>query len=208
MQVTSGYFPVFRSGSRENPILDSCHGISIIKRCGGFACPPSILESQRLIELDYLGFDGLYHRGQLVIYEGLVGDVQKIFARMLELNYPVQSLIPIGDPRFVIMGQPSDDLSMTLNNTSGFHYRLKTAKKELSKHAMGLALDINPLLNPYLNGEVILPRTAVYSPDQPGCLYAGHPVVEEFKNLGWTWGGDWVSLKDFQHFEKSATGVP
>lgn len=28
-------------------------------------------------------------------------------------------------------------------------------------------------------------------------------VVEYFKALGWTWGGDWASFRDYPHFEKT-----
>jgi len=60
----------------------------------------------------------------------------------------------------------------------------------------------NPLFNPYIKGALVLPSMAAYDIKRGGTLYKGHPVVETFKSLGWTWGGDWVSLKDYQHFEK------
>ena len=203
MLTTEVIDQIHQLGSRDNPILDSSHSSTIIGTCAGLKCPASILDSQQLVPLDYLGFDGLYHRGQLVIHEALVWDVTKVFDLMLELCFPIASLIPIGDPRFLVGDQPSDDLSMALNNSSGFHYRYKTGQKKLSTHAKGLALDINPKLNPYIKGEVVLPENAQYSPEQEGSLHPQHEVVKEFKNLGWIWGGDWVSLKDFQHFEKS-----
>lgn len=69
-------------------------------------------------------------------------------------------------------------------------------------HSYGFALDINPLQNPYIKGAVVLPKGAVYDPAVPGTLTGTCAVVKTFKRLGWTWGGEWKSLKDYQHFEK------
>jgi hypothetical protein len=71
----------------------------------------------------------------------------------------------------------------------------------LSRHAFGLAIDINPMQNPYSTGIYISPAGAAYDPSEPGTLHAGHPVVLLFKELGWRWGGDW-SERDYQHFDR------
>jgi hypothetical protein len=91
---------------------------------------------------------------------------------------------------------------MEANNSSAFHYRTKTGKTQLSRHALGLAIDLNPVQNPFVRDGVILPPRASYDPYARGTLSADHPVVQEFRKLGWIWGGDWSSLKDWQHFEK------
>jgi hypothetical protein len=99
-----------------------------------------------------------------------------------------------------------DDRSMAANNTSGFNYRPMTgdgtSATRLSPHALGRAIDINPLLNPYIKGEMIKPDGAVYDPSRPGTITADSFIVKFLKKRGWTWGGDWTSLKDYQHFEK------
>ncbi len=91
---------------------------------------------------------------------------------------------------------------MLLNNTSAFNYRCAAGSKKLSMHAYGFAIDINPVQNPYIKGKVVLPPGAVYDIRKSGTLAYNSPVVKTFIRLGWTWGGNWKSLKDYQHFEK------
>ena len=91
---------------------------------------------------------------------------------------------------------------MAANNTSSINYREVTGGKKLSNHGLGFAIDINPLLNPYIKNELTLPIGSVYNPEKSGTLTADHIVVKTFLKLGWEWGGNWQSLKDYQHFEK------
>jgi hypothetical protein len=92
---------------------------------------------------------------------------------------------------------------MEANNTSAFNFRFKTGSRtELSKHAGGRAIDINPVQNPYIKGELVLPKSSEYDPEAEGTLCEDHPVVRTFLKLGWEWGGNWTSRKDYQHFEK------
>ena len=69
-------------------------------------------------------------------------------------------------------------------------------------HAYGYAIDINPVQNPYIKGKAVFPPGAVYNTHKPGTLTYYSPIVKAFIRLGWTWGGNWNSLKDYQHFEK------
>jgi len=43
-----------------------------------------------------------------------------------------------------------DDLAVADNNTSCFNYRVVAGSTKLSRHALGLAIDINPFYNPYV----------------------------------------------------------
>jgi hypothetical protein len=88
------------------------------------------------------------------------------------------------------------------NNTSGFNYRFISGSKILSKHASGLAIDINPKQNPYIKNGTTTPDGSIYEIDSIGTLTEDSRIVKEFKKRGWTWGGDWKSLKDYQHFQK------
>jgi peptidoglycan LD-endopeptidase CwlK len=184
-------------GTLENPLLDSNavwdQELKLMQTRG---FPKNIVEKQQLINLKYYSFDGKIHQGQLVIDKRLVDDIQKIFAVMLEEKFPIHSLIPIS--RF----QWSDDESMLRNNTSAFNYRKVKGKVTLSNHAFGQAIDINPLQNPYVSGKYISPKGAKYDQTQAGTLTNHSRVVQTFLQLGWTWGGHWKSLKDYQHFEK------
>jgi hypothetical protein len=91
---------------------------------------------------------------------------------------------------------------MKNNNTSAFNYRFITGSRVISNHASGLAIDLNPKLNPYIKNGVILPEDCVYDTTKAGTITAGSNLVKEFKQRGWQWGGDWKNLKDYQHFEK------
>ena len=84
----------------------------------------------------------------------------------------------------------------------------------LSRHAYGMAIDINPVYNPYVtyeNGvEHISPEGsepyADCSADFPHKIGAeGDLCLELFEEQGFTWGGNWRTLKDYQHFQMSGT---
>jgi peptidoglycan L-alanyl-D-glutamate endopeptidase CwlK len=96
----------------------------------------------------------------------------------------------------------SDDASMADNNTSAFNYRVVMGTERLSHHAYGRAVDINPYLNPVIdeNGRID-PPGATYVPQRPGTLSGSYPVVQEFINRGWRWGGNFSSSVDYHHFD-------
>ena len=187
-------------GSLHNPIIDSDISLSeALKK----ESPPEFKKRQKIIDVLYYSFDGKIHKGQLVIDEQLIGDIQEVFRVALGNKFPITSVIPISHDRFFNNGKwNEDDQSMLSNNTSAFNYRTVTGGKTLSKHAYGFAIDINPVQNPYIKGNIILPPGAVYDTTKPGTLAYDSPVVRAFIRLGWIWGGNWKSLKDYQHFEK------
>jgi hypothetical protein len=190
----------YPAGSLQNPIIDSNMSLPDALRK---EAPPEFKEKQRLVEVLYYSFDGKIHKGQLLIEARLVKDIQEVFRIALESKFPINSVIPISHKRFFKDGKWNDDgQSMVSNNTSAFNYRVVTGGKTLSKHAYGFAIDINPVQNPYIKGNIVLPAGAVYDPVVPGTLTADSLIVKTFIRLGWTWGGNWKSLKDYQHFEK------
>jgi len=187
-------------GTIQNPIVDSKITLSDALRKWA---PYEFKQRQRIVDVLYYSFDGKVHKGQVVIDQRLVRDIQQVFQVALENRFPIKSVIPVSHDRFYRNGEwNSDGQSMLSNNTSGFNYRKVTGGKVLSMHAYGYAIDINPAQNPYIKKRIVLPRGAVYDPRKPGTLTRGCPVVRIFKHLGWTWGGEWKSLKDYQHFEK------
>ena len=187
-------------GTIGNPIVDS--NITLSEALRKYS-PPKFKRGQRLVEVLYYSFDGRIHKGQLIIDERLVRDIQEVFRVALRTKFPIQSVIPVSHNRFYKDGEwNSDGQSMLSNNTSAFNYRRATGSKKLSMHAYGFAIDINPFQNPYIKRKVVLPPGAVYDTRKPGTLAYNSSVVRTFKRLGWTWGGNWKSLKDYQHFEK------
>jgi hypothetical protein len=189
-------------GTLEDPIVDSAMTEAMALDGLSPDCPDSIRRSQRLIDLRYYGEDGKVHRGQIVVHADLADDIRHAFEVALRGRFPIRSAIPVSHPRFRKDGKWDDDLSMESNNTSAFNYRPITGGKKLSNHSYGRAIDINPALNPYVKGNTVLPRGAKYDPAVPGTLTRGHPVARALLERGWEWGGDWETLKDYQHFEK------
>lgn len=164
-------------------------------------CP---LEPARLrrVEVNHLGFDGQTHRGELVVHEELVADVIAIFEQLQRLRFPIEKIRTVDH-----YPNADDELSMQDNNTSAFNCRDIPGTGRWSLHAYGRAIDLNPLLNPYIdrtgafqpaNAGSYLDRTRI----DPGLLHDGDPAVRAFTDRGWRWGGHWRTPKDYQHFER------
>lgn len=158
--------------------------------------PKEIKLDLKLITVQYYSFDDKLHQGQIVIHKDLANDVINIFESIKEKKFKIAKVIPI------VFYKWSDEKSMLDNNTSAFNYRFIAGTKRLSNHATGRAIDINPLLNPQVFKDRVYPSTAKYDPKKEGTITANSFIVKEFKKIGWGWGGDWKSSKDYQHFEK------
>ena len=202
--LLSGFNFVFAQevGTLQRPIIDS--KMSKKEAFDGLDpnCPKEIRKRQKIVRLEYYSFDGKIHQGQLVLDKKLAKDIEIIFKLALAEKFPILSVIPVSHPNFRKNGRWDDDLSMIANNTSAFNYRQKTGGGSLSNHAYGKAIDINTVQNPYLKGKILLPPNGSYQPQTPGTFDANHPIVKKFIELGWDWGGNWTTLKDYQHFEK------
>jgi hypothetical protein len=163
----------------------------------GTGAPAETARDLCLLDVRYYSFDGLLHQGQLVVHKDARADVEEIFRLIEKLKFPVNKAVPI-----VFYGW-SDEASMADNNTSAFNYRTVAGTKRLSRHACGLAVDINPFRNPVVySSGLISPAGAVYRPGDPGVLTPDHPFVQEFLKRGWQWGANFKSMKDYHHFDK------
>ena len=158
--------------------------------------PPEIREILVLLNLEYSGFDGKLQIGQLIVHRQLEEEVRAIFREISAAQFPIEKMQPVSVYDY------SDDASMADNNSSAFNYRRAVGKSQLSQHAFGRAIDINPLQNPYVKGDLILPPNGIYNPNARGTLREDGAVVQAFEKRGWIWGGRWTSLKDWHHFEK------
>jgi hypothetical protein len=162
----------------------------------GLNIPHTILENLELVTVYYYGFDDRLHQGQLVVHKDASQDIREILKFIKDSGFPLNKVVPISKYNW------SDEESMKDNNTTAFNYRFISGTRVISKHANGLAIDINPLLNPYIKNGVSIPTSCTYDTTKAGTISSGSQLVYEFKKRGWTWGGDWKSLKDYQHFEK------
>jgi len=162
----------------------------------GSGAPSFILNALELITVTYYSMDQQLHQGQILIHHELVEEVRQLFFHLREQRFPIEKVIPI------VAYNWDDRASMADNNTSGFNYRVITNGSQLSMHAFGRAIDINPRLNPYIHGQNILPENGAYDPSIPGTITEDNEWVQLLCDHGWSWGGHWRSLKDYQHFEK------
>lgn len=167
--------------------------------------PKDVLRQLVLIDVRYWGFDGNLHQGQVVVHKALARDVRRIFTKIEQKRFPVESVLPIAHP--LILQKGPYGLSSDTNNTSGYAWRPITGGQSPSLHGLGLAIDINPRLNPYIKGETVIPAGSVYEPSRPGTLTPKSRIVQYFKQRGWTWGGGWADRADSMHFQKVPKGL-
>ena len=194
VEETAPVDPVFTSG----PIPEAVEA-----RMRGVSYPDDAeipLSDLRYLRLSYVDFDGDEQVGELVCNKAIAEDLLAIFRDLYEARYPIRSIRLIDD-----FGG-DDEASMAADNTSCFNYRKKTGMRELSKHALGLAVDINPFENPYVRPSRVRPADASAfadrSKDFPHKIDKEDLCYQLFRARGFAWGGTWRSVQDYQHFEK------
>lgn len=163
-------------------------------------CPVG-LEELAYVTLAYWDFDNERHLGHLVVHQKVAKEVVAIFHDIYAAKFSIASMRLMDD------FQGNDAASMSANNSSAFNCRRKTEKHwEFSVHSYGLAIDINPIQNPYVNhGRVFPPEGEAYldrHEHRLGMIVKGDVVYRAFRKRGWEWGGNWEKLKDYQHFQK------
>lgn len=178
---------------------------SLFSRINGFSYNddgPVKREDLRLLKLIYKDFDGNTRRGELICNISIGEDLVEIFKNLYAADYPLERVC-------LIENYNCDDVaSMEANNTSCFNYRKTPGGGKLSKHAYGRAIDINPLYNPYQNlknGKVLPSEGKKYtdrSQDFSFKIDKNDAAYKEFTKRGFKWGGNWRTIKDYQHFEK------
>jgi hypothetical protein len=165
-------------------------------------CPVG-LDQLRLLSLSHWSDDGAVHQGELVVAAEHADAVVAAFRRLFEVRFPIARM------ELVDVYQGDDQQSMRANNTSAFNCReIDGSPGVWSQHAYGGAVDINPLVNPWVRGSTVDPPEGRPYADRrtrvAGGIYAGDEVVAAFAAVGWSWGGAWSSGRDYQHF--SANG--
>lgn len=161
-------------------------------------------ESLRYLTCLHRDLEGHAYVGEMVLHESIAEKVLTILQRLYEAAYPIERM------RLIDYYEADDERSMRDNNSSGFNFRLVSHTTRVSKHGLGVAVDINSLYNPYHKiledgTEVIEPLTgAIYldrGKDFPYKLEKGDLCYRLFTEQGFVWGGDWDNRKDYQHFE-------
>lgn len=162
------------------------------------------LAELRYVRVLHMGFDGETHIGELIVNQKIAEDILEIMSELYAQSYPIEKMVLIDEYG------ADDESSMSDNNTSAFNYREIAESSKLSRHALGLAIDINPRYNPYVketDGKMLVSPAdgAAYADRSLEFSYKiaeGDLCLQLFREHGFTWGGSWNSVKDYQHFEK------
>lgn len=181
----------------SNELLERMQGKTYKDEC---TVPVSEL---RYIHIMHKTLDGSSREGELVSNAKIAQLLLEIFKELYKADYPIEKI------RLVDEYDANDEKSMADNNSSCFNFRFISFTRTVSKHGIGLAVDINPLYNPYIkmadgaldiepsNSAPYVDRTAVF----PYKIDHNDLAYKLFISHGFEWGGDWDGVKDYQHFE-------
>ena len=159
----------------------------------------------RYLRISHYDLEGRVHVGEMICNKLIADKLIVIFRELYAAHYPIQRM------RLPDNYDADDERQMRDNNTSCFCYRNVSGSRNLSKHARGLAIDINTLYNPYIRynkkdgSRIVEPATAVKYCDRkanfPYKITTNDLCYKLFIKHGFTWGGAWRTMKDYQHFE-------
>lgn len=189
---------MFYSSKLDGELFLRIKGKSYKKNC---TVPKSELRYVRVL---HHGFDGEVHIGELVVNKSISGKVCDIFYELYRKNYEIEKMVLVDEYG------ADDELSMSDNNTSCFNFRMVSGTGHLSKHSYGLAIDINPRYNPYVhsrNGKTVCePKNGKPYQNRkksfPHKITKGDVCYRIFTRHGFSWGGEWRTSKDYQHFQR------
>ena len=200
-------------GFYREPLSDSLRryitGISYPSANDEESGPEPVVAYDQLcyVHILHYGFDGSPTEGELICNEAIAQDLLEIFYELYRNEYQLERVLLIDEY------DGDDTASMEDNNTSCFNYRVVEGTDNLSRHAYGLAVDVNPLYNPYITysgdgSENVSPAAAAGYSDRslsfPYKIDESDLCYKLFIQHGFTWGGNWNSSKDYQHFQKPA----
>lgn len=165
------------------------------------------VDDLRYVKVKYYNYKGKVKDGELIVNKLIAQDVVEIFYELYEIKYRIRKIELVDEYK------ADDNLSMEADNTSCFNYRKIAGSSNLSMHALGLAIDINPKVNPCVGGAhgIVPANGKVYKErDVKLCrgrykkmmIHKNDKVYKIFEAHGFEWGGDWRNMKDYQHFYK------
>jgi poly-gamma-glutamate synthesis protein (capsule biosynthesis protein) len=156
----------------------------------------------RLLTMHYVGFDGRAHTGQMVVHHRHADGIVGVFKELYEARFPIRRM------QLIDAYGGDDNRSMAADNSSAYNCRMVAGTSTFSDHAYGAAVDINPVENPYVTADGVLPAAGRRFVDVDrsrnadaarGVIVADDVVVRAFARIGWKWGGVWNEA-DYQHF--------
>lgn len=197
---------IYEEGFYYEPLTES-----VKERITGISYPESgctvPYEDLNYVGLKYIDFNGQEQTGELICNKAVAKDMVEIFHELYRNDYRLESV------RLIDEYNGDDTASMAENNTSCFNYRVVDGTTSLSKHAYGLAIDVNPYYNPYVvfhrnadgSDYISPPGSEIYADRSQNFAYKideNDLCYRLFTEHGFTWGGNWNSTKDYQHFQK------
>ncbi len=169
-------------------------------------CPISI-KDLRYLTMTYLNFNNESKIGEMIVHKDISKEIVLIFKELYSIKYPINKMQLVSDFK------ANDFESIEANNTSSFNCRKVANTSRWSKHTYAKALDINPIQNPYISRKGFIShksslkykkrvhKKSLDSKDK-AILLKNDAAVKIFEKYDWKWGGDWKTIKDYQHFEK------
>jgi hypothetical protein len=160
---------------------------------------PVPLRDLRLVIAAHWGFDGRVHTGRLIVHREVARDVVTVLRQLFAARFPIRRMVPVD------AYGASDFRSIEADNTSAFNCRYIDGTSRWSEHAYGRAIDLNPIENPYVTsaGTTSHRASRAYlrrTPYRLGMAVEGGVLVRAFDAVGWSWGGRWSGVRDYQHF--------
>lgn len=204
------YYPdrtTYKEGFFYEPLSEA-----VKERITGISYPESgctvPYDDLNYVGLKYIDFEGKEQTGELICNKAVAQDMTEIFYELYRNEYRLERV------RLIDEYGGDDTASMADNNTSCFNYRVVDGTSNLSKHAYGLAIDVNPYYNPYVvfqrnadgSDYISPPGSEVYADRSQSFAYKideNDLCYRLFTEHGFTWGGNWNSTKDYQHFQKT-----
>jgi hypothetical protein len=156
------------------------------------------LDRLKQLSLSYYNFENqIMKNGKLIVFDLLAEYTLQIFQKLLALKFPIAKI------NLTSNYNGDDELCMEDNNTSSFNCRTILGSSQVSLHAYGMAIDINPLQNPYIVNNGIFPKAGADFLDRSlNFLGKIEPIVNFIKSTPFTiWGGEWKEVKDYHHFQ-------
>ncbi|MFI3286651.1 MAG: M15 family metallopeptidase [Rikenellaceae bacterium] len=189
----------FSSEEISKMIFNRINGLSYKDNC---TVPLAELRYLRILHYDA---HGEIAEGEIICNRKISEDLLYIFKELFDAKYRIESV------RLIDEYEADDNLSMINNNSSSFNFRYIAGTTNLSKHSIGMAIDINPLYNPYVkeSGDrlIVEPTESKEYVDRSGDftykIDTSDLCYKLFRKRGFEWGGEWLTVKDYQHFEKS-----
>ena len=191
---------LFSSQEIDNKIFNRIRNKSFKSNC------TTPRQDLRYLKIAHININGKVQMGELICHKSIANDLIEIFKQLYLKKYPIERMVLIDEYG------ADDEASMSANNTSCFNFRKINGSTKLSKHCLGMAVDINPRYNPCVHSKTGLVEPAnakdyAHNRDK----HKSEPVklidrqdlcYKLFMAHGFRWGGDWKSVKDYQHFEK------